>query len=323
MKKLLRILKWTGLVLGMLLILFVLVVLLLSKRHFDAPYPNITAVNESAVIARGKYLAYGPAHCASCHIPASAASGINNGEELPLSGGHDFALPIGHIYSTNLTPDPATGIGNLTDQQLARALRYGVGHDGRALFDFMPFHDLSDDDLRAVISFMRAQPAVKYQVPATDMNFVGQAVKAFLLKPVGPTEPIQPSVSVDTSAAYGKYLVNNVANCKGCHTNRNLFTGAYIGPELAGGLQFESDTEPGTWYVTPNLTPDRETGHITGWTMNQFIKRFRQGPVIPKSPMPWAQFRQMSDNDLKAIYNYLHSIEPVHNKTGPAYVKAQ
>jgi mono/diheme cytochrome c family protein len=225
------------------------------------------------------------------------------------------------MYAPNLTPDKETGIGNLTDQQIARALRFGVGHDGRALFDFMPFHNLSDDDLRAVISFVRAQPATKHKVPETDLNFIGKAVKAFLIKPVGPSEAIQASVPADTTANYGKYLVNNVANCKGCHTNRDLFTGAYTGPELAGGLKFESATEPGTYTVTPNLTPDKETGRIANWSQEQFITRIRQGKIIPASEMPWASFQQMSDNDLKAIYKYLHSVKPVKNDVGPTYVK--
>jgi mono/diheme cytochrome c family protein len=322
MKRFLTILKWTGIILGSILLIFVLIVLFLQNRQFDAPYPNITAVTDSAVIARGKYLAYGPAHCSGCHTPAENQARLDNGEELPLIGGGDFALPIGHIYSSNLTPDKETGIGSLTDQQIARALRYGVGHDGRALFDFMPFHNLSDEDLRAVISFIRSQPPVKHKVPDRNLTFIGKAVKAFLIKPVGPDQPIQASVPADTTAAYGKYLVNNVANCKGCHTDRNLFTGAFTGPELAGGLKFDSDTEPGSYTVTPNLTPDAATGRITNWSVEQFTQRMRQGRIVPISHMPWAQFQHMTDSDLKAIYNYLHSVKPVKNNVGPSYVKA-
>lgn len=321
MKKFLSILKWTGIALGAVLLIFVLLVLFLHKRTFDAPYPTITPVKDSAVIARGKYLVYGPAHCSGCHSPAENLPRLAKGEELPLIGGADFALPIGHIYSPNLTPDKETGAGKLSDRQLARALRYGVASDGRALFDFMPFHNLSDEDLRAVISFIRSQPPIKHTVPETDLNFIGKAVKAFLMKPVGPDQAIQASIAADTTATYGKYLVNNVANCKGCHTNRNLFTGAYTGPELAGGLKFESTTEPGSYCVTPNLTPDKETGRIANWTADQFLNRMRQGRIIPTSEMPWEQFQHMTDNDLKAIYNYLRSVKPVKNDVGPTYVK--
>jgi len=99
-------------------------------------------------------------------------------------------------------------------------------------------------------------------------------------------------------------------------------TGAYIGPDFAGGLKFESDKEKGAYCVTPNLTPDKETGRITGWSQEQFVNRFRQKKIIAISDMPWDQFRNMSDADLKAIYKYLVSLTPIKNATGPTYVSA-
>jgi hypothetical protein len=74
--------------------------------------------------------------------------------------------------------------------------------------------------------------------------------------------------------------------------------------------------------VTPNLTPDKETGRITGWSQEQFIDRFRQQKIIAVSDMPWDQFRNMSDDDLKAIYKYLVTLKPIKNSTGPTYVSA-
>lgn len=239
---------------------------------------------------------------------------------MPLIGGLDFNLPIGKIYSKNITPDDETGIGKLPDSVIARSLRYGVARDGRALFDFMPFHNLSDEDLTAVISFLRSQQPEKNNVPENHFNFLGKAVRAFLVKPVGPDGEVAKSVKPDTSAEYGKYLAHYITNCKGCHTNRSLMTGAYIGPEFAGGLKFEA--EGGGYTVTPNLTPDKETGRITGWSQEQFINRFRQKKIIAVSDMPWDQFRNMSDDDLKAIYQYLVNLKPIKNVTGPTYVSA-
>ena len=205
---------------------------------------------------------------------------------------------------------------------IARSLRYGVARDGRALFDFMPFHNLSDEDLVAVLSFLRSQAPVKNNVKDNELNFIGKAVKAFLIKPVGPDGEVVKTITPDTTAAYGKYLATYVANCRGCHTNRSLMTGEYTGPFFAGGLKFESATEKGAYCVTPNLTPDKETGKMTGWTQQQFIDRFRLKKIIAASDMPWDQFRKMSDNDLKAIYQYLISLEPIKNATGPTYVAA-
>jgi len=323
MKKFKKILKWSGITILSLVLIFVILVFALHNKKFSAPYPaTIHASTDSAVIERGRYLVFGPAHCSGCHSPAENQEKINAGELLPLEGGLPFALPIGTIYSKNITPDDETGIGKLADSVIARSLRYGVARDGRALFDFMPFHNLSDEDLTAVISYLRSQPPVHKMVPDNAINFLGKAVKAFLIKPVGPDGEVAASIPPDTTAAYGKYLTTYIANCKGCHTNRNLMTGAYTGPYFAGGLKFES-TEKGTYCVTPNLTPDKETGRIYGWSVDQFTNRFRQKKVIPISDMPWDQFRNMTDNDLKAIYHYLMSLEPIHNKIEATYVQAK
>lgn len=321
MKRLKKILKWTGVAILSPVLIFVILVFALQNKKFDAPFPNLHASKDSAVIERGRYLAFGPAHCSGCHSPAEDQEKIKNGEHLPLKGGLTFVLPIGKLYSKNITPDDETGIGKLPDSLIARSLRYGVARDGRALFDFMPFHNLSDEDLVAVLSFLRAQPPVNNKVPDNDLNFMGKAVKAFLIKPVGPDGEVVKSIQPDTTAAYGKYLTHYVTNCRGCHTNRSLMTGAYTGPFFAGGLKFEAPD--GSYFITPNLTPDKETGKITGWSQQQFIDRFRLKKIIATSDMPWDQFRNMSDNDLKAIYQYLVSLEPIKNATGPSYVSAK
>ena len=320
MKLLKKILKWTVITILSIVIIFTIIVFSLQNKKFDASFPNLHATNDSATIARGKYLAYGPAHCSGCHTPTEDHEKINMGEELPLKGGLNFDLPIGTLYSKNITPDDETGIGKLPDSVIARSLRYGVARDGRALFDFMPFHNLSDEDLVAVLSFLRSQAPVKNKVKDNELNFIGKAVKAFLIKPVGPDGDVAKTITPDTTAAYGKYLTHYVTNCRGCHTNRSLMTGEYTGPFFAGGLKFEATD--GSYCVTPNLTPDKETGKMTAWTQQQFIDRFRLKKIIAASDMPWDEFRKMSDNDLKAIYQYLISLEPIKNVTGPTYVAA-
>ena len=155
-----------------------------------------------------------------------------------------------------------------------------------------------------------------------DLNPLGRAVYAFLSKPVGPVGEIPKSVARDTTAIYGSYLANSIANCRGCHTQRNMMTGAFIGAPFAGGLKFDHP-ESAMSLVTPNLTPDKETGRLYGWTEQMFINRFRQGRLIKESDMPWDQFAQMSDNDLRAVYNFLMSINPVKQDNGPVMVKNQ
>ena len=110
MRRFKKILKWTGVIIVSLIIIFVILVFSLQNKKFTAAFPDIHASRDSAVIERGRYLAFGPAHCSGCHSPRSNQEKINQGEKLPLMGGLDFNLPIGTIYSKNITPDDETGI---------------------------------------------------------------------------------------------------------------------------------------------------------------------------------------------------------------------
>jgi mono/diheme cytochrome c family protein len=307
-----RILKWTGLTL--LTIILLVSIVTASRQHltFDAPYPDVKASTDSAVIARGRHLVISSAHCVDCHSTGNADSLLRLGLEVPLSGGVKFDLPVGVIYSKNITPDVETGIGKLTDGEIARALRYGVHPDGTAVFDFMPFHNTSDEDITAIISYLRAQKPVKNLVPANNPNLLGNVVIAWMVKPVGPTGEVPASVKRDTSAAYGSYLANSVAECNGCHTERDM-SGAFTGQPFGGGVEW---IENGMKMVPPNLTPD-STGHIFEWSQKNFIDRFRMGKLVKQSPMPWSSFGRMTDDELKAIYNFLRTVPPVKRKTPP------
>jgi mono/diheme cytochrome c family protein len=304
MKMFKKILKWSGLSLAGLALVLTVTVLVLERRSYDPGYPAVKASSDPAVIARGRYLAYGAAHCVDCH------------GGLALSGGVEFHLPFGTVRTANITPDRETGIGAMRDEEIARSLRYGVGRNGRTLLPFMPFADLSDEDLTAIVSFLRAQAPVQKRVETRSLNALGHVVLAFAIKPSGPTAPIKARVPAGATAAYGSYLVNSVGNCKGCHTNRDLRTGAFTGPSLAGGLQMESHVDTRTHFVTPNLTPDPATGRIANWTEEIFLARFRTGKGAQDTPMPWPAFARMTDDDIKAIYRYLRSLPPVHNDTG-------
>ncbi|MBX2961235.1 MAG: cytochrome C [Cyclobacteriaceae bacterium] len=310
--------------LGILLVIAAAIATLITiiniryDRKFDAPYPDIQASTDSAMIARGKYLAYGPAHCSFCHAPMSEFQRVDKGGEAPLKGGFDFKMPFGNMFAPNITPDEETGIGKLTDGQIARALRYGVARDGRAIIDMMPFYDMSDDDLKAVISFLRSQEPIHNPRPKHELNLMGKAVFSFLIKPMGDGD-VPPSPAPDSTAAYGAYIANSIANCGGCHTPRDMMTGAYTGPEFSGGNKFEIIDENGNivkgkHVMTPNITPDKETGRMADWTQQDFIKRFRDGRAIPGTPMPWGPFSRMSDMELIALYKYLQTVAPARSE---------
>jgi len=320
MKRFLKILKWFAITVVSIIVLFIAYALLRSQDTFDAPYPDIIASTDSSLIERGKYLVYGPAHCAYCHAPSDEFKLVEAGEIVPLSGGNIFALPVGNIYVPNITSDKSTGIGSFTDDELARTLRYGVKRNGHALLDFMPFYDVSDEDLTAIISYLRTEPPVNNPVPQNEWNFMGKIILALgMIKPSG-DGIVPPSPAPDSTAEYGKYLAGSVANCRGCHTKRDMMTGSYVGIDYAGDMQFEVLDEngkivPGKHFVSPNLTPDKETGRITYWNDEAFVKRLQTGRVIEGSPMPWGAFSRMNEEDLKALNKYLHSLQPVYSQT--------
>ena len=304
MKRFKKILKWTTIILFVLII--GLTIAVISRQHlkYDAPYPNIVASTDTTIIARGKHLVFSSAHCINCHSRNNPDSLIALGQDVPLSGGVLFDIGIAKIYSRNITPDKETGIGRYTDAEIARILRYGVHANGDPVVDFMPFHNTSDDDLTAIISYLRSQKPVRNEIPGNELSIMGKVIKAFMMKPVGPTGEVPKTMIPDTTAAYGKYLAISIAECNGCHTKRNL-AGEFVGEPFGGGGEVEG-------FITPNLTPD-PSGRIYNWSKQNFIDRFRMGKLIPKSPMPWNSFKRMTDGELTAIYNYLKTVKSVNS----------
>ncbi|MBC7902300.1 MAG: cytochrome c, partial [Gemmatimonadaceae bacterium] len=237
---------------------------------------------------------------------------LNLGQEVSLSGGVKFDLPLGQLYSKNITSDPETGIGKFTDAEIARSLRYGVHPNGTVVYDFMQFHNTSDEDLTAIISYLRTQKPVKNKVPEHSLTVLGNVVKAFVVKPAGPVGEVPKAVKIDTIAEYGRYMALSIGECSGCHTARDM-GGNFIGEPFGGGTPM---VEHGISFPPPNLTPD-STSRIFGWSQQNFIDRFKKGRLIPGSPMPWNSYKRMTDDELKAIYKFLKTTKPVKNKVPP------
>ena len=314
MKNIFKYLKWLFSGLVVLVAVFLLFVVLKPVSNYEAPFPDIKASSDPAVITRGKHLFYGAAHCSGCHAPRSELARLQQGEEVLPSGGEDFDLPFAMIYAPNITADVATGIGAFSDGEIARSLRYGVKQNGEALIDFMPFYDLGDEDLTAIISFLRTLPAVNNQRPKNQWRFLGKALRAVgVFNPKGDGD-VPPAPATAATIEYGEYLAKSVANCRGCHTKRSLLTGGFVGDEYAGGMVFGVggvvDSESG-YFITPNLTPDESTGRMAGWTVDTFVQRFKIGKIYPESIMPWGQFKRMTDTELTALFMFFQSLAPV------------
>jgi mono/diheme cytochrome c family protein len=263
-------------------------------------------------LERGRYLANGMLGCMACHSvrdwskhDAPLAEGmLGAGDIFPVKG-----VP-GKVVAPNLTPDKETGAGNWTDDQLARAIREGVGHDGRALFPLMPyqnFRNLPDEDLASVIVYLRSLAPVRHATPPTEIIFPVKYLIRDVPQPL--TQPV-PSPDFSTPAQRGKFLVT-VAGCGDCHTP--MKRGDPIpGLELAGGQIFE-----GPWgrTATANITPD--ASGISYYDEALFAQAVRTGYVKarPLSPiMPWWTFRNMTDEDLRAMFAYLRTAKPVKHR---------
>lgn len=260
--------------------------------------------------ARGKYLVESVSGCMDCHSPhdwtkhdAPIPTGMEGaGADMSMLKG----LP-GRIVAPNLTPDPETGTGNWSDDTLARAIREGIGHDGRTLFPIMPyehFRHLPDEDLASIVVYLRSLPPVRNALPSTEIIF---PVK-YLIRSV--PEPIMapvPPPDLSDSVKRGAFLVD-LSGCTDCHTPQQQGQ-PIAGLEFSGGQVVE-----GPWgsVASANLTPD--PSGIPYYDEALFVQTIRTGYVKARPLnqfMPWHIYRNMTDDDLKAMFAYLKTLKPV------------
>lgn len=257
-------------------------------------------------VARGKYVFENVAACIQCHAERDFTR-----EGAPTKDG---AVPKGQCFdgyvanydfcAPNLTPDVETGLGGWSDGEVMRAIREGVRKDGSALRPDMPYtiySQLSDDDTRAVVAYLRSVRPVKNAVPARPLPFPSSLAMKSAPQPLsGPVPPIDEK---DPSAR-AKYIMSLVM-CQDCHT-----------PDWGGGWP---QLTPNSRELSANLTPDMETG-IGGWTKETFVARFKAWPLTDHPPrngplrqlwMPWESLAGLTDEDLGAIYDELRKVPAV------------
>lgn len=311
---------------------FVVYVQLNWNKVYDIPYPDLQVSTDSAVIAKGKYLVHGPAHCSNCHVSSmDDMIASDRGDAIPLKGGVSFPLgPIGVLYPPNLSPDDKTGIGRFSDGQIFRMMRHAVRPSGIASLSLlMPFWNMADDDLIAVVSYLRSMDPIENEVPEGEWTFMGKAVRTMMIRPVENPTPPAVAPPMEATIERGEYLARYVANCVACHTKFDPVTLEKLGPEFAGGAEFEPMPElhlalgedPELWMRSPNITPHPNSAFSKFTTVEEWKERFRKGRQIKISPMHWGPFSRMSDEDLEALYLFLSSLEPVDNEVGELMFK--
>lgn len=264
-----------------------------------------------ARLARGEYLVNAVADCMGCHAEHDWKA--HDAPVLPntLGAGQDMAifsgLP-GQIVSPNITPDAETGVGNWTDDQFGRAIREGIGHDGRALFPFMPypgFRSLSDEDLASIIVYLRSIPPIRKERPSTKLIF---PVNYLIRSVPQPLEAPVPQPDVSSPVKRGAYLAK-IAGCGDCHTPQDSHGQPLPGLDFAGGQVFE-----GPWgrVASANITPD-----MSGLPYEALYTEAMHGGSVKgralSSIMPWDAYRRMTGEDLMAVFAYLKTLKPVRH----------
>lgn len=272
------------------------------------------AGQESAAVERGAYVFRAAGGC-SCHTDVS-----NDGAFM--AGGRPIATPFGSIYSTNITPDPVTGIGAWSDEDFLRAMTQGVGPSGQQYFPVFPytsFTRMSRQDLLDMKAYLFSLTPVAQANRPHEMRApfgwrIGVRAWKLLYFQPGPMKP-EPDRSPEWNR--GAYLARALGHCEECHTPRNLFGGLQRGSRYAGTV----DGPDGE--LAPNITPDPDTG-IGSWSSADLVWFLQMG-LKPDgddtqglmSELIETGYSHLGEEDLRAIADYILSLPPIHHKVEP------
>ncbi len=292
-----KVFKWIGIVLGGLVGLVVvaaLVLTVLGSLKVDGRYPTdvsgIAIPTGAEAIARGKHLVEAVSLCGDCHGPNLGGNVLLNDPKLAV------------LAAPNLTNGQG-GVGAAyTDADFVRSIRQGVRPDGSPLF-IMPsnyYAHYSDEDLGAIIAYIRSVEPVDNLIPKRQTGILGRILIGAGMFPTNMPEMLKASgagpsqVASGETKEYGEYI-SYVAACRDCH-----------GPNFAGNIP--SSQAP----YGPNLTP---SGELARWTEADFLTAFHTGQTPTgrtlSDDMPWKKYGQMTDMELKALWAYLSSLQPL------------
>jgi len=275
----------------------------------------IAAEDLTALLDKGKAVATA-ADCMACHTAPKTGQ--------PFAGGYGIVSPLGTIYSSNITPSKAFGIGDYSQEDFERAVRKGIRKDGAHLYPAMPYDAygaISDDDMQALYAYFMhgVQPVEEAPKNATQLPFpfnIRLSMAAWNLL-FADRSPFVPDASKSDEINRGAYLAGALGHCASCHAPRNLLMGQSADAALTGGFV-------GPWYA-PNITSDPISG-IGAWSEADLVRYFRTGHLDGKAQAAGGMaeavqnsLQHLPESDLKALAAYLKSTPAVRD---PADKKA-
>ena len=315
-------LKWVGILFGVLvgLIAVGLVVIYFKSqarltRVYKVPEEAIVLPADEAALEYGGHI-FRFRGCQACHSGGGYLDVLSNpiseshlnlpSQEVPHMEGNIYLddPAIGKVVASNLTRGTGGVGGEYTDRDWARAIRHGIRPDGTPLL-FMPsteFYFLSDEDLGALIAYIKSAPPVDHELPPSSVSWMGRIVMTLVpaitfipaeLIPHDAARPVAPEAGI--TPEYGEYLTHS---CKVCH-----------GIAMSGG---PIPGFPASWPPAPNLTFGPGSA-LPAWKEEGFMETLRtgltpEGRQIRGEYMPWTSYQYMSDDELRAVWVYLQSL---------------
>ena len=263
--------------------------------------PPSAASFDPALVAKGEKLA-DAGYCLTCHTPPRGK---------PYAGGLPMVTAFGTIYSTNITPDAATGIGNWSQEAFTRALHEGVARDGSHLFPAFPydhFTRVSDDDAKALYAFVMTRPAVAQTAPPNTLPFplnvrLLQAGWKLLFFKEGRFQPV-----TEQSAEWnrGAYLAEGLSHCGACHTPRNA-----LGAEKKGADAHLAGAAIDGWFAPPLTAANPAPVPWSAAELHDYLRNggtpYHGVAAGPMSNVVHQGYALLDDADVNAVASYIAS----------------
>ena len=286
----------------------------LADYHESNPTGVPAGLAKANIVKRGEYLAKS-ADCMVCHTAPGDAE---------YAGGLAFPLPFGTLYSTNITADKDTGIGNYSDQDFLDAVRRGIRKDGARLYPAMPYTSytfMTDADVLAIKAYLFSLPAVNRQNERDTLQFPFNQrwSMIFWSWAFNPNTRFAPNTAKSAEWNRGAYIAEALAHCGDCHTPRNLAFALDNRRKFAGAVA--------AGWRAYDITSDKRTG-IGSWSDEEVFSYLANGHALGRGtasgPMGEAvdhSFSQMDPADIRALVTYLKSI-PAIASSEPATIAA-